>query len=155
MRRKIWDALCGDRRAWTAQAGSMTEAELAGGNVQESFRHLKGWYRAVSETTTRLCPQTMVKQTAGRVDFYRQWDPPGDPLPINIDPIPVDDGTPSKGEKRVAVAGLSNGCAGGASGMRAEDVKAWLRGVKLEEDLEVGPANIGAGDDWRRFTLLV
>jgi hypothetical protein len=55
----------------------------------------------------------------------------------------------------VAVAGLSNRRAGSASGMRAEDVKAWLRGVKLEEDPEVGPANIGGGDNWRRFTLLV
>jgi hypothetical protein len=39
--------------------------------------------------------------------------------------------------------------------MRAEDVKAWLRGIKLEKDPEVGPANIGVGDNWRRFTLLV
>jgi hypothetical protein len=81
--------------------------------------------------------------------------PPGEPLPININPITVDDGTPSKGEIRVAVAGLSNRRAGGASGMHAEDVKAWLRGIKLEEDPEVGPANIGVGDNWRRFTLLV
>jgi hypothetical protein len=133
----------------------MIEAKLTGGNVQESFCHLKGWYRAASETTTRPCPQTMVKQTAERIDLYRQRDPPGEPLPINIDLIPVDDGAPSEGEIRVAVAGLSNGCAGGASGMRAEDVKTWLRGIKLEEDPEVGPANIGAGDNWCRFTLLV
>jgi hypothetical protein len=112
-------------------------------------------YRAASETTTRPCPQTMVKQTAERVDLYRQRDPPGEPLPINIDLIPVDDRTPSKGEIRVAVVGLSNGRAGGTSGMRAEDVKTWLRGIKLEEDPEVGPANIGVGDNWRRFTLLV
>ncbi len=92
---------------------------------------------------------------AERVDLYRQRDPPRAPLPINIDPIPVDDGMPSKGEIRVAVAGLSNGRAGGASGMCAEDVKAWLHGVKLEEDPEVGPANIGVGDNWCRFTLLV
>jgi hypothetical protein len=143
LRRKIWDALRGDRSARTAQVGSMIEAKLAGGNVQESFCHLKGWYRATSETITRPCPQTMVKQTAERVDLYRQRDPPGEPLPINIDPIPVDDGMPSEGEIRVAVAGLSNGCAGGTLGMRAEDVKAWLHGVKLEEDPEVGPANIG------------
>ena len=97
----------------------------------------------------------MVKQTAERVDLYRQWDPHGEPLPINIDPIPVDDRTPSKGEIKVAVAGLSNRRAGGALGMRAEDVKTWLHGIKLEEDPEVGPANIGAGDNWRRFTLLV
>ncbi len=55
----------------------------------------------------------------------------------------------------MAVAGLSNGRAGGALGVRTEDVKAWLRRVELEEDPEVGPANIGAGDNWRRFTLLV
>jgi hypothetical protein len=155
LRWKIWDALCRDCRAWTARVSSMIEAKLAEGNVQESFCHLKGWYRAASETTTWPCPQTMVKQMAERANLYRQRDPPGEPLPINIDLIPVDDGMPSEGEIRVAVAGLSNGRAGGASGMRAEDVKAWLRGVKLEEDPEVGPVNIGAGDNWCRFTLLV
>jgi hypothetical protein len=64
-------------------------------------------------------------------------------------------GRPSKGEIRVAVAGLSNGCTGGALGMRAEDVKTWLCGIKLEKDPEVGPANLGAGDNWCKFTLLV
>jgi hypothetical protein len=78
---KIWDALRRDRRARTAQVGSMIEAELVGGNVQESFRHLKGWYRAASETTTRPCPQNMVKQTAERVELYRQRDPPRGPPP--------------------------------------------------------------------------
>jgi hypothetical protein len=94
---KIWDALCGDRRAWTAQVGSMIEAELVGGDIQESFCYLKEWYKAASETTTRPCPQTMVKQMAEHVNLYRQWDPPGEPFPINIDPIPVDDGTPNEG----------------------------------------------------------
>ncbi len=126
-----------------------------GGNIQEAFRHLKRWYRAALETTTRPCPQTTVKQMAECVKLYMQQDPPGEPLPINIEPIPFYDGTPSEGEIRVAVAGLSHGRAGGASRMRAEDVKAWLHGIKLEEDPEVGPVNIGAGDNWRRFTLLV
>jgi hypothetical protein len=112
-------------------------------------------YRAVSETTTQPCPQTIVKQMAERVKLYMRQDPPGEPLSINIDPIPVNDGTPSEGEIRVVVTGLSNRCTGCTSGMRAKDVKAWLHGIKLEEDLEVEPANIGAGDNWRRFTLLV
>jgi hypothetical protein len=97
----------------------------------------------------------MMKQMDERVELYRRWDPPREPLPINIDPIPVNDGKPSEGKIRVAVAGLSNGRAGGMLGMHAEDVKAWLHGIKLEEDTEVGPANIGAGDNWCRFTLLV
>jgi hypothetical protein len=39
--------------------------------------------------------------------------------------------------------------------MRAEDVKAWLQGIKREEDPETGPANIGAGSHWRLFLSLV
>jgi hypothetical protein len=62
---------------------------------------------------------------------------------------------PSEREIRVAVAGLSNGCAGSVSGMCTEDVEAWLHSINLEENPEVGPANIGAGDSWRRFILLV
>ncbi len=89
------------------------------------------------------------------IELYMQQNPPREPLPININPIPVNNQTLSKGEIWGAVAGLSNKRAGGASGMRAEDLKAWLRGIKLEKDPEVGPANIGAGDNWRRFTLLV
>jgi hypothetical protein len=97
----------------------------------------------------------MARQTAGRVDLYARRDPPGEPLPTNIVPIQLNDAAPSNREIREAAGGLTNGRAAGASGMRAEDVKAWLHGIKLEEDPEVGPNNIGAGDNWRKFVLLV
>ena len=90
----------------------------------------------------------MERQTAERVALYARRDSPGEPLPININPIPVDDGTPTDSEVRVAAQELTNGRAGGASGMRAEDVKAWLQGIKREEDPETGPANVGAGSHW-------
>ena len=70
MQRQILAALCGDCKARTAQVGDLIEAELAGGDIQEAFCHLKGWYRAASETTTRPCPQTMVQQTAEQVELY-------------------------------------------------------------------------------------
>jgi hypothetical protein len=76
----------------------MIEAKLTEENVQESFCHLKGWYRAALETTTRPCPQTMVKQTAEHVDLYMQQDPPGDPLPINIEPIQLMTGRQARGK---------------------------------------------------------
>ncbi len=82
----------------------------------------------------------MVKQKAEHADLYSRTDSPGEPLAINIDPVPGNNGTPSEGEIWVAVAGLSNGRAGSMSGMHAKDVKAWLRGIKLEEDQEVRPA---------------
>jgi hypothetical protein len=50
---------------------------------------------------------------------------------------------------------LTSGRASGTSGMHVEDVKAWLHSIRLEEDTEVGPNNIRAGDNWRKFLLLV
>ncbi len=84
-----------------------------------------------------------------------QRDPPGDPLPINIEPLPLNDVASSDEEMGEAAGGLTSGRAGGASGMPAEDVKAWLHSIRLEEDPKVGPNNIGAGDNWRKFVLLV
>jgi hypothetical protein len=130
----------------TKEVGASIQHELSGGNVQEAFHHLKGWYRAASETTTRPCPLTMERQTAERVALYARRDSPGEPLPINIPRVDIADHTPTDGEIREAARELSNGRAGGASGMRAEDVKAWLHGIKLEEDPKTGPTNENAGD---------
>ena len=73
-----------DQAAQTAQAGNSIVAELAKGNVQEAFRHLKGWYQTATETQAKPCFLTMEKQTAERVDLYRQCDPPGDPVVITV-----------------------------------------------------------------------
>ena len=43
LHRQIGTALRNDRRDRTARVGESIVAELAGGNVQEAFRHLKGW----------------------------------------------------------------------------------------------------------------
>ncbi len=155
MQRQIWAALRGDREAQTSRVGNLIKAKLiGGGDIQEAFCHLKGWYRAASETTIRPCPQTMARQMAERVDLYARRDSPGESLPINIVLIQLNDDAPSDGEIREAAGGLTNGRAAGASGMRGEDVKVWLHSIKLKEDPEVGPNNIGAGDNWRKFVLL-
>jgi hypothetical protein len=39
--------------------------------------------------------------------------------------------------------------------MRAEHLKEWLRGMKLEEDPEMGPSNVEMGDRWRALAWLV
>jgi hypothetical protein len=49
--------------------GTQIESGLAGGNVQEAFCHLKGWYRAVLETQAKPCFHTMECQTSERVDL--------------------------------------------------------------------------------------
>ena len=50
LRRQIGTALCNDWRDRTARVGKNIVAELVGSKVQEAFCHLKGWYRAATET---------------------------------------------------------------------------------------------------------
>jgi hypothetical protein len=76
-----------------------------------------------TETQTKPCYWTMVRQTLEQVDLYARRQSPGDLQPVLVDPIKIDDNPPEDGKIRSAVARLSNGCAAGASGMRAEDVK--------------------------------
>jgi hypothetical protein len=57
---QIGAALRNDRRDQTARVGEIIVTELAGGNVQEAFRHLKGWYRAASDTQSKPCYHMLV-----------------------------------------------------------------------------------------------
>ena len=54
LHRQIGAALRTDRRDRTARVDKSIVAKLAGGNVQEAFCHLKGWYRAASEMQSKL-----------------------------------------------------------------------------------------------------
>ena len=109
---------------------------------------LKGWYRAAKKVEARPCFQMMERQTAERVALYTWRSSPGEPLPINITPVPIPDSAPTDSEVHDAVGELSNGQSGGASKMRAKHVKEWLQGILREEDPEQN-GNQGAGDSWR------
>jgi hypothetical protein len=155
MQREIWTSLKTDRAARTAQVGAAIEAELAGGDVQEAFWCLKGWYWNTSDSMAHPCPQTMEGQTAEWVALYVRRDSPGDPLPINIDPVHIDNGTPTDTKIQDAAQQLTNGRAPGALGMRGEDAKRWLHGIRLEEDPKAGTGKKNAGDNWHMFLMLV
>jgi hypothetical protein len=75
----------------------------------------------------------MAKQTQERVDLYAAHTPTGMPLPIRVDPAPVNDAAPMDRELRMVVGQLQNGRAAGAAGMKAEHLKEWLTDVKREE----------------------
>jgi hypothetical protein len=132
----------------------MIESELTGGKVQEAFCHLKGWYRAASETQAKPCYQRLERQALERVDLYAQRNSTGDPLPINVTPVKINDDAPSDGKLRQVVGKLTNGQAAGASGMCAEHVKEWLRDMQWEEDPE-GQGAEGTGESWCLFVRLV
>ncbi len=55
-------------------------------------------------------------------------------------------------EIQEVVGKLQNGHAAGATGMQAEHLKEWLRGIKREEAVD---GVEGAGDRWRLFIALM
>ena len=109
--------------------GAAVEAKLARGNVQEAFRHLKGWYRAAMEMQSKPCYHTMECQMLEQVDLYAWRESPGDPLPINVTPVIINANVLTDSKLRQVAGKLTNGQVAGASGMRTEHVKEWLHGV--------------------------
>ncbi len=118
-----------------------------GGNVQEAFCHLKGWYQAASETQAKPCYHTMEHQTSEQVNLYMRSASPGNPLPINYGPIEINDNAPSDEEIWLATSKLLNGRAAGASKMHAEHIKDWPRRIRWEEDVK-GQGAPSDGDNW-------
>ncbi len=97
----------------------------------------------------------MERQTSERVNLYARRLPQGDPLQINIDRIKINDNAPLDVEIRTAVSELSNGRTAGPSGMRAEHIKEWLRGIRWEEDPQRAGGGPSDGDHWCLFVQLV
>jgi hypothetical protein len=124
LHRQIGASLRADQVACMANVGVSIDTKLTGGNVQEAFRHLKGWCRATTETQSKPCYHTMDCQTLERVDLYARRQSPGDPLPILVTPVEINNDSPSDDKIQAASRELSNVCAGGALGMRAEHIKA-------------------------------
>jgi hypothetical protein len=96
----------------------------------------------------------MERQTDERVELYAERAAYGEEFPPNGTPFDIDDDPPSEGELRTAVSQLSHGRCGGASGIRAEHIKAWLRGAKLAEDPEKGINHVGEAKTWDEFVEL-
>ena len=83
-------------------------------------------------------------RTSDRQEGGGVWHFPADGTPFHIQ-----DNNPTEEELRAAVMEMSHGRFRGSSGIRAEHIKAWLRGAKKEEDLETAGENKGAGKTWR------
>ena len=87
---------------------------MEGGDLKEAWRCLKGWYRNAGEHSPKPCYESMDKQTRERVELYGKVPPPGDHIPINVEPFKIRDAALEDVEIRVReiVRGMRNGRAG-------------------------------------------
>ena len=83
--------------------------------------------------------------------LYERVPPPEEPIPILVDPFPIDDDAPEGLELREVVRGMRNVRAGGASGICVEHIQVWLKGVVEEEEMRKG----NMGHQWRVFVKLI
>ena len=58
-----------DRKKRAADVGDDMMEKLAGGEMQEAWRMLKGWYRTTADRAPKPCYDTMAKQTTERVEL--------------------------------------------------------------------------------------
>ena len=72
--RKIKRHLQDDRRHWAAAMGASITGHLEGGDLAEAWRCLNRWYAVTGERPPKPCHETMVTQTAERVEI--QTDTP-------------------------------------------------------------------------------
>ena len=101
--------------------------------IQEAWYRIQGWYKAAVDRDLPPAPATLKRITAEKVALYSQVLPPGDSIPVDIEPFAVEDRVPEEGELEWAVKRLRNNRAGGASRMRAEDLKGWLTAARSRE----------------------
>ena len=118
LNRKVKAGLNIDRAQRATDTAEAMELRLREWEPKEAWRLLKGWYRTVEDRAPKPCYQSMERQTRERVELYTKVQPPGDPIPINIDPFAINDEVPTDAEVREVVRGLRNGRAGGVSGIR-------------------------------------
>ena len=133
LHRQIRASLKVDRRERARRVGETATSHLENGDLQEAWRSIQCWYRAASNRAPKPCRQTLEQQTRERVELYAGVENPGDTVRINVQPYDVRDDVPADAKLRSVVRGMRNGRAGGASRMRAEDLKEWLRGIEEEE----------------------
>ena len=127
--RRIRRSLAEDRKRRTEEAGAAVEALMKADPplTQEAWHRLQGWYKATADRPPPPARATLRRVTAEQEQLYSREPPPGDTIPVTIDPFEVEDGIPSKAEVEWAVKRLRNNRAGGPSRMQAEDLKAGLR----------------------------
>ena len=93
---------------------------------QESWHRITRWYRATVNRSPPPARVTLERITAERVELYSYVPPPGENIPISVEPLPVDELVPTEEEIEWAVKHLQDHRSRGPLGMRSKHLKGCL-----------------------------
>ena len=64
-------------------------------NARGAWRRMKGWYKAAAKRVLPPARATLERITAEQTELYRRVPPPGENIPVNVDPTHIDDSVPT------------------------------------------------------------
>ena len=132
--RKIHQSFKADRRTRVEKAGTDIEAALEAGNAQGAWDRAKAWYQQADGSHPKPSREDLTTVTAERVDLYAHRQPPGEPIPILVQPFPIPDGPPSADEIKETVQRSHRGKSPGPTGIRTDHLKDWMQAAYREEN---------------------
>ena len=131
--REVKAAIKADRTKRVDDAAEAIDTLLKDSNVQGAWNRAKAWYKHAGDRPVAPSKADLQQVSEEYRDLYRKVDPPGDPIPILVAPFDVCDDVPQEAEIEAAVKRCKSGKAPGPTGMRAEDLKAWLHAARCKE----------------------
>ena len=66
--------------------------------IQEAWYLIQGWYKAAVDRAPPPARVTLKWITAERVALYSRFPPPGENIPVQIEPFDIKDKVPDEGE---------------------------------------------------------
>ena len=123
-------ALRDDRKARAEAAADAACALLNEGKIREAFGAIKGWYRDVGPRPPKPSREEINFTGAEYENLFSEEEPVGDPIPIRVDAVDINDDPPTEEEVVASLFKLKNHKAAGASGITADKVKEWYHAAR-------------------------
>jgi hypothetical protein len=102
--------------------------------MRTSHHHPQAWNQHHGDRPPKPTRQDLDTLTTEFTDLYTREDPspPGGPIPVHVQPYPIDDTIPDEAEIERMVRRLKNHKAAGPTQIRAEDLKDFLAAARRD-----------------------
>ena len=109
LKKEIKKALKQDRQEYTDKAAAEIANMLENGNVKGAFGRLQEWYKEETGKAQKPTFEDAEKLSAEYKSLFKREEPPGESLPLHIEPFHVDDNPPDEMEIVKALRKMNTG----------------------------------------------
>ena len=147
---RLRKSLKADRKRRIDVVADQIDALLAARDVQGAYGKLRSWYREKPGHVPKPTIQDEKKTRSEYQALFSAEEPTGEPIPIHVTPMIIDDSPPTEKEICAAIKGMKRGKTPGGSGIRVEHLLKWMEGAQPGEF-----QNQAMTEAWNRVLELV